>query len=197
MLLDPLILRVIALGFSVLFLLAAVHKLSNRLDFLAILGAYKILPPVLLRPATLVIPNLEIVVALGWLLIGVAGFQLRAVPVISAGILMMYGAAIGVNLLRGRRHIDCGCSFSSSKTDKSKGTEQISVALVWRNSMLAVLSLMALAPVSSRDINTLDYLALIAATVVCVFVYAAMNQLITNSHSMKPWTTKTRNLVDG
>jgi hypothetical protein len=129
MLLDPLFIRVIALGFFVLFLIAAIHKLGNRMDFLAILGAYKILPPILLRPATLVIPNMEIVVAFGWLLIGVVGLTLRAVPVISAAILLMYGAAIAVNLLRGRRNIDCGCSFSSSKTEKSKGTQQISAAL--------------------------------------------------------------------
>ena len=197
MLLDPLFIRVIALGFFVLFLIAAIHKLGNRMDFLAILGAYKILPPILLRPATLVIPNMEIVVAFGWLLIGVVGLTLRAVPVISAAILLMYGAAIAVNLLRGRRNIDCGCSFSSSKTEKSKGTQQISAALVWRNTALAGLSLAALAPVSARTINILDYLALVAATIVCIFIYAAINQLIANSHSMKPWTTKTRDLVNG
>jgi hypothetical protein len=196
-LLDPLIIRILALGFAVLFLLAAIHKLSNRSEFLLILGAYKVLPPLLLRPATLIIPNLEIAIALGWLLMGVLGFQLRAVPIISAGLLLVYGYAIAINLFRGRTDIDCGCSFSSAKTEKSKNSDQISGALVWRNSVLALLTLVALSPVSARVITSLDYLALVAATVVCVFIYAAMNQLIANSHSMTPWLRKTRNLTDG
>lgn len=195
--LDPLFIRILALGFAILFLLAAVHKLSNRSEFLAILGAYKVLPPLLLRPASLIIPNLEIVIALGWFLIGVLGVQLRAVPIISAGLLLVYGSAIAINLFRGRLDIDCGCSFSSSKVEKSESAQQISGALVWRNSVLSLLALLAVIPTSTRQINTLDYLSLLTATVVCVLIYAAMNQLIANNHSMKPWLNKTRNLSNG
>jgi hypothetical protein len=189
-LLDPLIIRIVALGFAVLFLLAALHKLSNRMEFLQVLGGYKILPTILLRPATLVIPNVEIVIAMGWLAIGVLGFQLRAVPAISAGLLVIYGSAIAINLIKGRTDIDCGCSFTSSKTTKQKTSQQISNALVWRNGILALLCVFAMAPISPRIIGSIDYLALIAATLVSTLVYAAMNQLIANSHSMKPWLKK-------
>jgi hypothetical protein len=196
-LVDPLIIRILALGFAVLFLLAAIHKLGNRVEFLQILGAYKVLPPLLLRPAALIIPNLEIAIGTAWLLMGLFGFQLRAVPAISAGLLVMYACAIGINLIRGRTDIHCGCSFSSAKTEKNKSTDHISGAQVWRNGLLALLSLVALMPATARAINGLDGLALIAATIVCVLMYAAMNQLIANNHNMKPWLNKTRNLTDG
>jgi hypothetical protein len=50
---------------------------------------------------------------------------------------------------------------------------------------------------TARVINAIDYLALIGASVVCVFIYAAINQLIANSLSMKPWLSKTRNITNG
>jgi hypothetical protein len=196
-LLDPLFIRIVAMGFAVLFMLAAVHKLSNRSEFFLILRAYQVLPAMLLRPTTLIIPNLEIILAFGWFLIGVLGFQLRAVPVFSAGLLLVYAAAIAINLFRGRRDIDCGCSLASSKTDSSNPSEQISEAQVFRNCLLALLALIAAAPMTARVINAIDYLALIGASVVCVFIYAAINQLIANSLSMKPWLSKTRNITNG
>ncbi len=195
--LDPLFIRIVALGFAVLFVLAAAHKLSNRNEFFLILRAYKVLPAMLLRPTTLLIPNLEIILAFGWFLIAVLGFQLRAVPVLSAGLLLVYAAAIAINLLRGRRDIDCGCSLASSKTDKSSPSAQISEAQVYRNTVLALLASVAAAPATTRAINAVDYLALVGASVVCIFIYAAINQLIANSLRMKPWLSKTRNITNG
>lgn len=188
--LDPLIMRIISLGFAVLFMLSAIHKMGDRIEFLQILGAYRVLPAIFLRPAALILPNLEMVVAVGWLAIGFLGFQLRAIPIISAGLLLIYSSVIALNLIRGRTDIDCGCGFSSSKTNKHKNAERISYPLVWRNSILALTALLVIAPSSAREITAIDYVALIAATVVCILIYGAVNQLIANSQGLKPWRYK-------
>ena len=39
--LDPLILRIISVGFALLFIFAAAHKFNNKLQFLGILEAYQ------------------------------------------------------------------------------------------------------------------------------------------------------------
>ena len=43
--LDPLILRIISVGFALLFIFAAAHKFNNKLQFRGVLEAYKICPP--------------------------------------------------------------------------------------------------------------------------------------------------------
>ena len=56
---DPLLSRVIAVAFALLWLLAAWHKLSARAAFRATLEEYRLLPAVLLPLATWLIPASE------------------------------------------------------------------------------------------------------------------------------------------
>ena len=55
--LDPLILRIISVGFALLFIFAAAHKFNNKLQFLGILEAYQILPGTMPGLAVNVIPD--------------------------------------------------------------------------------------------------------------------------------------------
>lgn len=91
--------------------------------------------------------------------------------VVMAGLLLVYTAGISINLLRGRRNIDCGCSGPSSR-------HELSGWLVLRNLLLSGLVLLALAPVSARPLNWLDLLVIVFGVLIAGGLYLGMNQLL-------------------
>jgi uncharacterized membrane protein YphA (DoxX/SURF4 family) len=117
--LFPLVTR---LALAILFATAALAKLRRRRDFYATVLAYQLLPPRQAMGMATILPWTEVAIALGL----IAGFSVAAYA--AAGLLLIYALAIGVNLARGRRNIDCGCSSSPRK---------LSIWLVVRNLMLA------------------------------------------------------------
>ncbi len=106
---------------------AAAHKLRDLRGFFGVLSAYRVLPERLVPPAGLVAIALEASVALAFWLPAVS----RGAAAVGAGLLTLYALAIGVNLRRGRSHLDCGCSFGD------RG-QPISNALVLRNGLLVL-----------------------------------------------------------
>jgi hypothetical protein len=189
---DPLFIRVIAMGFALMFALAALHKIDDRNMFLSILKAYKIIPRFMLRACALSIPMLELMLALGWLQAGLLGSSYPMVAVLSTCLLVVYGLAIAINLLRGRTNIDCGCSLASAKksTGDDKGNESrqsISINLVWRNACLALLTLTALTPITARQLGAIDYIGLTGALLVFVLLYASLTQLIATNQIIRSW----------
>lgn len=189
---DPLFIQVIAMGFALMFALAALHKMGDRNSFLAILKAYEILPSFTLRISALTIPIFELLLALGWLQAGLLGSIYPMIAFASAGLLMVYGLAIAVNLLRGRTDIDCGCNLVSSRksttTHGGKDSQQaISVNLVWRNISLALLSLTVLTPITSRELGAIDYLGLAGALLVLILLYGSLTQLMATNQIIRSW----------
>lgn len=189
---DPLFVQVIAMGFALIFALAALHKMDDRNRFLAILKAYKILPRFMLRACALCIPMLELMLALGWLQAGLLGSRYPVIVVASAGLLIVYGLAIAINLLRGRTDIDCGCNLISARksapADKGSESQQsISTNLIWRNVCLALLTLTALTPITARQLGVIDYIGLAGALLVLVLLYASLTQLMATNQIIRSW----------
>jgi len=85
---------------------AGLHKLRYPIHYTALIDAYQLLPREAARPAGILLGAAELTAAL---LIGTAPC-LPAGPLAAVGLLCLYCGAIGINLLRGRRDIDCGCS---------------------------------------------------------------------------------------
>ena len=190
--LDPLILRIIAVGFALLFIFSATHKFNNKLQFLGILEAYQILPRAMLGPVVNVIPVLELMLGLAWALTALLLIQIPLVPLISAMLLITYAMAIAINLFRGRSYIDCGCGFSSMagptrSEAKSGGIQQLSMALVVRNCVLSVVALLAAASPSPRDLGFMDFLSLVMASFALILLYGAFNQLLINRNIIGAW----------
>ncbi len=179
---DPLLSRAIALGFAVLFIGAAWHKLSGLDRFEAILRDYRLLPALASRPLTLLIPAIELTLGLGW----VAGVLPRIVALASAGLVATYAFAMGINLLRVRIYIDCGCGFGAS-TDKE---QVLSSSLVARNILLIGLATLSLVPVAERDLGITDYLVVLAGLMTAILLYAGSEQLIRNRAAIMTWTEK-------
>ena len=182
--LDPLLFKLLALVFALLFLTAGVHKLGDRLRFRGILVAYQILPANLVGPSSLLIPLTEILLGVGWLFVQ----RVDLLAAASAALLTAYALVMAINLIRGRTYIDCGCSFSSRKaSSENSGIQQLSPWLVYRNILLIMLSILAGTGMSERSIGVLDYFSLAAATVALVFVYGAFNQLLVNHNAIDSW----------
>ena len=95
-------------------------------------------------------------------------------PVAAAAVLVVYGAAIAVNLARGRRHIDCGCAGPAVR-------RPISGWLVARNAALAAAALAAVAPVRPRPLVWVDVLTVMGATATLAALYASVDRLLAHA----------------
>lgn len=151
-----------------LFATAAFAKLRDFTAFTGFVAGYRLLPAALVRPVGMLLVCLEVLAVVAVLL----GEGLpRLVP---AGLLFTYGFAMSINLLRGRRDIDCGCG----------GTPMpIGWTLVLRNVALGALTgwavmvptgpVVLMLPVAGSAVAA-------AAALVLGLLYAAFNQLEAN-----------------
>jgi hypothetical protein len=151
-----------------LFATAAFAKLRNFATFTGFVAGYRLLPPLLVRPASMLLVCLEALAVVAVLL----GAGLPAL--VPAGLLFTYGFAMSINLLRGRRDIDCGCG----------GTPMpIGWRLVLRNLLLGALvgwSVIALTGPALLILPVAGLAVAAAAAVVLGLLYAAFNQLEAN-----------------
>ncbi len=180
--LDPLILKVISIGFGLLFLLAAIHKFSTAQQFRVILEEYQVMPQALAGPVARVVPLLELLLSIGWF----AGYRPEQVAISSAALLAGYTAAIGINLLRGRIHIGCGCGVGGS----ADGDQQLSSGLLLRNTILIVIVLVAAIPTTVRSFGVIDYATLGSTLLASALLYAGANQLLANGAAIGTWRNK-------
>lgn len=169
---DPLVGLLVALCLALLFGAAALAKLRDLAAFQATLAAYALLPAPLVPLGGRLIPALEALLAVGWLV----RLGDPALAWASAGLLAGYAFAIAVNLARGRIDLSCGCSFGSS--------DRISWWLVARNLVLALGALLAAVPATGRSLSVADLALAAAALPALVFLHLAVQQLIANGTAM-------------
>ena len=95
-----------------ILLLSGVPKLRESAAMLTVVRGYRLLPAALERLVARVLPTAQVI--LGAAL--VVGIPLRAVPLAATGLFLVFFAALAINLLRGRRDLDCGCfGFAGSE----------------------------------------------------------------------------------
>ena len=174
---DPLVVATIATGFSVLLAVAALHKISNVQDFFNVLRDYRVLPGALIVPAGYALAGVELTLAVAWLL----PISRKLAAAVTILLLLTYSIAIGVNLLRGRTHIDCGCGIAS------QGETLISGRLLIRNMLLVLACCIPLAPSSNRELMIGDFAVVGVALVTWMLLFAAGNQLIANRSAINSW----------
>jgi uncharacterized membrane protein YphA (DoxX/SURF4 family) len=120
---------------ALIFLTAALGKMRRWSAFEGVLANYRLLPEALNRPAAWLLPPAEILLALA-LALGLPDAEIAA-----SGLLSVFAAAMAINLMRGRRYIDCGCFDASLR-------QTLRWPLVVRNIALSVLLMVA---ARSRD----------------------------------------------
>lgn len=187
--LDPLVLRIISIGFALLFIPAAVHKFANRDQFASILRAYEIMPQGLTEIVARIIPLFEISLGLAWLLSGTMNVPVATIALMTAILLALYTSGIAINMARGRSYIDCGCSFSTTitKTENDAMVQHLSTGLLARNILLITVALVAVFPSSIREFVIIDYFNLLTATIALVLLFGAFNQLLINKNAINAW----------
>ena len=169
-LLDPIFVYAAAYAIAGLFIKAALDKLRAFSVFRATLQDYALLPAGLVSPCAVLVVAIEAFIALGvFTSVGAKQALLLAVFV-----LLAYAAAIGINLLRGRRDIDCGCMGPA-------GRQSLSAWLVARNIGLAGVALLGSLATTERDFFLADYILLGLILTAAIGLYAAINQLMSNA----------------
>lgn len=180
--LDPLAHWILALCFSMLFVMAGLHKTANKVQFRVNLTAYRLLPARAIPLLATTIPLFEIFLGLAWL----SSLFANIVALLSASLLAIYTTAIGINLIRGRSYIDCGCGLSSSKGN-SGDIQQLSSALLIRNGLLISAALLASLPSTDRLLGLMDFFAIATASIVFILLYLAFNQVLANNGAIRSW----------
>lgn len=163
---DPALGNLLAAAFALLFASAAIHKLRDLAGFADAFAAYELLPAGAARLAWL-LPLLELAVAAGVLL----GATRAAASAAGGALLLVYAAAIGVNLQRGRRDLACGCGGPLER-------RPIASWMVWRNLALAALLAALLLPWAPRSLETADLLTVGAGTAVVALLYMSLDRLL-------------------
>ena len=105
MLTHPLVIIVASGTLIGIFLRGAAHKFLDFAWFAHTLSEYRILPIGFAVPAAGFLLAAEVAITLG-LVVPESRFYAAGA---AAVLLVLYGTAIAVNLLRGRTRIDCGC----------------------------------------------------------------------------------------
>jgi hypothetical protein len=170
MTLDPIFIIASALAVAVLLASAATHKLRAPGRFARQLADYQLLPEALLRPIGRVIPLLELLIAFALLV----PFSRAIAAVCAAALIALYASAIGINLWRGRRDIDCGCAGPDQ-------AQPLRPVLLARNAVLVALALLASSTPIVRELGFFDGFVTVAASAVALLIYAAADGLLANS----------------
>jgi hypothetical protein len=165
--LDPAFGYLIIAGIALLFASAGAHKLQDLALFAEAFAAYRVLPEALARRLAWLIPALELCVAASLLWEPTR----RAAAVAAIAVLIAYASGLELNLLRGRRDLDCGCGTARDR-------RAIASWMVWRNLILAACVGVSVVPWSHRSLTVTDLMTVVGALTVGVMLYAAVDRLL-------------------
>lgn len=166
---DPIISTSAALALSVIFASAASHKLKHPSWFRKQVREYELISESMVGLAARALPIIELATAAG-LLWGASRPYAGAVALL---LVSVYALAIAINLIRGRKDIDCGCSGPAMRQPLQPG-------LVVRNLGLAVLACATLLPILSRPLSLHDTFIMIAAGTVITLLYITADLWLAN-----------------
>lgn len=165
---DPVVVWTARLVLAAVFGGAAVMKLSSLEAFVGVVHNYRLLPEPLVRPVAYLLPPFEGMVAFGLLVEPARPYA----AVAAAVLLVVFAVAMGVNLARGRRDIDCGCFVAVLR-------QRLSWALVGRNAALLALAFLAMpSELSARSLGWVDVITAVAATATIILLYATYSRLV-------------------
>lgn len=169
---DPVVVGAVVGTLALILFAAAWHKLSEPEVFAGALQAYRLLPAAVVPVAARVLPFLEIVLG-----IAVLVPASRAPALIATALLMVaYASAMGINLMRGREQIDCGCGGEA---------HPLSWALVVRNIVLAAAALVVAGPARERGFEWLDGVTLVVGVLAFYALYLMADELLRQSSRLR------------
>ena len=167
--LDPVFDWILRPALAGLFASAALHKIRDLSDFVRTIADYKIIPRALAPSLALGLIGAEGMISIG-LILGLVTAEPGA-GLAAAGLLALYTLAIAVNLLRGRKEIDCGCLGPKARRQTLSGW------LIVRNAILGSGALLTSLPLSSRSLAVLDSVSILGGLILVTLIFNAANWL--------------------
>ena len=122
---PPVAQMILRLLLSMIFFISSTHKIRQPQQFVATIASYDLLPKAWHKSLAFIIICTEATVSILLFL----GWQSRTVAAVCIFMLMIFSYAIGINLIRGRTDLDCGC-FGSKHSGK------FNLKLIGRNFIL-------------------------------------------------------------
>lgn len=166
-----LLLTSLLLLLSYMFLSAGRLKFSHLNYSAEAIAEYQLTPKFLNRHLAIFLACVEVVLAVALI---VPPSRALAI-VVAVGLLAVYALAISINLLRGRRRLDCGCNGPNAK-------QLISWWLPIRNAGLIVLLVACYqAPI---NVSTLFWLLALVCSVSLILLQQGLKQLYKNQKLM-------------
>ncbi len=165
---DPLIEIALRLFLALLFAGAAWSKLASAEEFVGVVRNFRLLPEGLADVVARALPIVELAIALALIWNVTSSYALFA----AGALLVVFAVAVGINLLRGRSQIDCGCFRTGAR-------QSLSWALVVRNLVLCGLAFGVAAATTpaaqagARTASTMEVLVAVFAAVVAMVLYLA------------------------
>lgn len=144
-----------AMAVGLVFVQAAVAKLRYRELLTGVVANYRLLPSAMIAPVAKALAPAELLIGIALLL---SGHWLAAVGAMA--MLLLFAAAMAINIARGRSQIDCGCGRSQLR-------QPLSWLLVGRNIALSAMLLPRLLP---APVPSLADLAIALAGGLAIFV---------------------------
>lgn len=183
-LLDPVLGTALGLALAGIWLRAVAHKGAAPRAFRAAVAGYGLLPAPLVGVAAWGLGLAELGVALALL----APVSRGAGALASAVLLALYGAAMAVNLVRGRRDLDCGCAGPGAGRPLGEG-------LLLRNGLLIACSGLAALPPGPRSLGWLDGFTVVVGAMTLLLLYAGAEAALANaprsrSLGRRAWSTR-------
>jgi hypothetical protein len=123
-----------SLAVGMVFVQAGLAKLRHRELLTGVVANYRLLPSAMVSPVAVLLPPAELVLGTALLL---GGHWLAATGAVA--LLLIFAAAMAINIGRGRSQIDCGCGRSQLR-------QPLSWLLVGRNVALSLVLLPRLVP---------------------------------------------------
>jgi len=148
---------------ALLFLRAAWHKVADFTEFQGFMADYQLLPERLVPPMAACLVILESSAVVLMLVPATRNVGL----LLAAALLLLYALAIGINLQRGHRRVECGCG----------GTPQLlSGSLIVRNLLLTLLALLPVIGGVPESYSAEGLVATITAALTLLALYALFEQ---------------------
>lgn len=167
---DPSIVLAGRLLGALVFAAAVAGKIRHRHELPGVVANYRLLPESLAATAAWIVVGLECAVVLSL----VSGAWLAAGATLAIALLAGFALAMGINLVRGRHEIDCGCFQSGLR-------QRLSALLLVRNFLLAAL-LTALLAAPAADASVLQWVDGLGAGLAGYVLYLVLGELLSLSH---------------
>lgn len=151
---DPVLVWVVRSFLALVFVRALVAKLRSPAHFVSAIRGYELLPTALSGLVAVFLLAAELAVVPALLVPALA----RGACLGAGALLLLYAGAMGINLARGRRDVDCGCAGPAKR-------QAVHEWLLARNLLYVAMAWLGAASPGVRSLAWLDGVTIVLAVV--------------------------------